>query len=122
MQSEVAHGCQETYAVSSAKRRFYITLTMSTGKELDSSALEDLKREVGGKLYTLTRDDLIEVCDFLTIAGSTFEYVSGKKRSSLISHVTMHLEREELSQLEDQGMAELLVLKDKIVELQQAAL
>lgn len=89
---------------------------------MDSSALEDLKLEVGGKLYTLTRDDLIEVCDFLTIAGSTFEYVSGKKRSSLISHVTMHLEREELRELEDQGMAELLVLKDKIVELQQAAL
>ncbi|KAF3835542.1 hypothetical protein F7725_028100 [Dissostichus mawsoni] len=78
--------------------------------------------EVGGKLYTLKRDDLIEVCDFLTIAGTTFEYVSGKSRSSLISHVTMHLEREELSELEDQGTAELLVLKDKIVELQQAAL
>ena len=53
---------------------------MPTGKEteMDSSALEDLKLEVGGKLYTLTIDDLNEVCDFLTIARSTFEYVSGK--------------------------------------------
>lgn len=89
--------------------------------EMDSSEREDLKLEVGGALYTLTRDDLIEVCDFLHIAGSKFEIVSGKSRSSLIVHVTRHIEREELSELEDEGMVELLTLKDKIDELQQAA-
>lgn len=88
---------------------------------MDSSELEDLKLEIGGALYTLTRDTLIELCDFLTIAGPTFERVSGKSRSSLISHLTSHLEREELKELEDQGMAELLLLRDKIVEFQQVA-
>lgn len=58
---------------------------------------------------------------FVFIAGSQFEKVSGKSRSSLISHVKSHLEGGELSELEDQGMAELLTLKDKIDELQQAA-
>ena len=88
---------------------------------MESSQLEDLKLEVCRALYTLTRDDLIEVCDFLAIAGIRFEKVSGKSRSSLILHIISYLEREELSESEDGGMAELLMLKDKIVELQQAA-
>lgn len=88
---------------------------------MDSSELEDLKLEVGGALYTLTRDNLVEVCDFLNIVGSKFEKVSGKSRSSLISYVTSHLEREELGELEDEGMTELLTLNDKINELQQVA-
>ena len=89
--------------------------------EMESSALDDLKLEIGGALYTLTRDALIEVCDFLSIAGPglTFENVKGKSRSALISHVTRHFEREELLTLEDQGMAELLRLQDKIAELQK---
>lgn len=86
---------------------------------MDSSALEDFKLEVSGALYTLTKDALIQVCDFLRIGGLKYENVPGKSRSSLISHVISHLEREELGELEDQGMAELLVLKDKIAELQQ---
>lgn len=45
----------------------------------------------------------------------------GKSFPSLISHITSHLEREELAELQDEGMAELLTLKDKIVELQQVA-
>ena len=99
----------------------HIDIVHGSETEMDSSEREDLKIEVGGALYTLTRDALIEVCDFLTIAGSEFEEVSGKSRSSLILHVTRHLEREELKELEDEGMAELLILRDKIVELQQAA-
>lgn len=87
---------------------------------MDSSDLEDLKLEVGGALYTLTRDALVEICDFLTIAGPKFEKVSGKNRSFLISYITNHLEREELDELEDQGMSELLGLKDKIIELQHS--
>lgn len=81
--------------------------------EMEASELENVKLEVGGALYTLKRDNMVEVCDFLTIACPNFEMVSGKSRSSLISHVTNHLEREELSELEDEGMAELLTLKDK---------
>lgn len=88
--------------------------------EMDSSELEDLKLGVGGALYTLTRDALVEVCDFLAIAGPGFENVSGKSRSSLISYITRHLEREELSELEDEGMSELLSLKDKIIDLQHS--
>lgn len=77
----------------------------------------DSSEQVGGALYTLTGDALIDVWDFLTIAGSQFE-VSGKSRS--ISNFIGHLERE-LGELEDQGMTELLILKDTIVELQMAA-
>ena len=89
--------------------------------EMESTPLDDLKLEIGGALYTLTRDALVDVCDFLLIAGpgSTLENVKGKSRSALISHVTRHLEREELLTLEDQGMAELLRLQDKIAELQK---
>lgn len=61
--------------------------------EMDSSELEDLKLEVGDALYTLTRDALIEVCYFRTIAGPKFENVSGKSCSSLISYVTRHREK-----------------------------
>ena len=39
----------------------------------------------------------------------------------LISYITSHLEREELNELEDQGMTELLILKDLIVEFQKTA-
>ncbi|KAK0156236.1 hypothetical protein N1851_000489 [Merluccius polli] len=88
---------------------------------MDSSELEELKLEVGGALYTLTRDALIEVCDSLLIAGLNLEKVTGKRRPFLISHITSHLERAELNELEDQGTSELLILKDQIVELQQTA-
>lgn len=53
--------------------------------EIDSSELEDLKLTVSGKLYTLAKYALIEVCDFLIIAGPNFEHVTGKSRFSLIS-------------------------------------
>ncbi|KAL3979220.1 hypothetical protein ACER0C_017770 [Sarotherodon galilaeus] len=87
---------------------------------MESSGLEDLKLEVAGTLYTVTRDILIEVCDFLNIAGSKLEKVSGKSLSSLISYIIQHLEGEELGELEDEGMSELLILKYKIFQLQQA--
>lgn len=89
--------------------------------EMDLSELEDFKLEIVGTLYTLTKDVLVKVCDFLGTEWSTQENVSSKSRSLLISHIAKHLEREELGELEDQGMAELLMLKDKIGEFQQAA-
>lgn len=60
----------------------------------------------------------MNLCDFLTISGPEFEHVSGKNKSSLISMISNHLQREELRELEDDGMAELLLLMDKIIQCQ----
>ncbi|KAG7478880.1 hypothetical protein JOB18_011456 [Solea senegalensis] len=106
-------------ALSILQRSNFTNIIHGSVSEMASSEMEDLKLKVGGALYTLSKYNLIEVCDFLCIAGLAFENVSGKSRSSLIAYITMHLEREELTELEDQGMAELLTLNDKIVELQQ---
>lgn len=84
---------------------------------MDSSALEDFKLEVVGTLYTLTREILIEVCTVLDIEGLIQIDVTDKTRSFLISLIVKHLERNEVKDLEDGGMAELLMLKDKISEL-----
>lgn len=80
--------------------------------------LEDLKLEVIGTLYTLSSDHLIAVCDFLKISGTEHENVLDKGRSFLISHIVKHVERDEVNELEDQGMSFLLNLKDKIAEIQ----
>lgn len=80
--------------------------------------LEDLKLEVVGTLYTLSSDQLTAVCDFLDIVGTEHENILGKSRSFLISHIVKYIERDEVQELEDQGMSFLLNLKDKIVEIQ----
>lgn len=80
--------------------------------------LEDLKLEVVGTLYTLSSDQLIAVCNFLHIFGTEHENVLGKSRSFLIAHIVKYIERDEVEELEDQGMSLLLNLKDKIVEIQ----
>lgn len=80
--------------------------------------LEDLKLEVIGTLYTLSSDHLIAVCDFLKISGTEHENVLDKGRTFLISHIVRHVERDEVNELEDQGMSFLLNLKDKIAEIQ----
>ena len=78
-------------ALSILKVLHHIDIVHGSETEMDSSEREDMKIEVGGALYTLTRDALIEVCDLLTIAGSEFEEVSGKSRSSLILHVYLFI-------------------------------
>lgn len=85
---------------------------------MDPSVEEDFKLEVIGSLYCLTKEALIEICDILDVEGLTQIDVTGKGRSFFISQIVMHLDREELVDLEDGGMAELLMLKDKISELQ----
>lgn len=60
----------------------------------------------------------MDLCDFLGIASPAFKDVSGKSRTSLISLISTHLQREELDEREDKGMAELLYLRDKINECQ----
>lgn len=75
--------------------------------------LEDLRLEVIGALYSLSRENLVKLCDFLLI-----EHID-KSRSFVISVLVRHLEREGLEELEDEGMSELLCVRDKICELQQ---
>lgn len=76
--------------------------------------LEDLRLEVIGALYSLSRKNLVKLCDFLHI-----EHDIDKSRSFVISVLVRHLEREGLEELEDEGMSELLCVEDKICELQQ---
>ncbi len=81
--------------------------------------LEDLKLEVIGTLYSLSRENLVKLCDFLNIGES--ENVINKSRSFVISALVRHFEREGLKELEDEGMSELLCVRDKICELQQGS-
>lgn len=74
--------------------------------------METLQLEIKGALYRFTTDQLIKVMDFLQIAGSQKENVTGKTRNTLISHVIRFVESNDLESLEDQGMADLLILKD----------
>ncbi len=75
--------------------------------------LEDLKLEVIGTLYSLSRENLVKLCDFLNIGES--ENVINKSRSFVISALVRHFEREGLKELEDEGMSELLCVRDKYV-------
>lgn len=84
---------------------------------MESTEIETLQLEIIGLLCKLPADKLKQLCDSLTIAGTDFEHVTGKNRASLITMISNHLQREELQQLEDMGMAELLSFKDEISEL-----
>lgn len=68
-------------------------------------------------LHTLTRDNLLGICDFLSISGEQRAGVKGKSRISLVTHILKYLDREELTELEDDGMSELLLLKDKVADM-----
>lgn len=77
-------------------------------------ALEDLRLEVVGLLYTLSSEQLKVVCEFLEIPQ---EDIEGKSRSFVIGQITQHIDKEEISELEDQGMSLFLSLRDKIAEV-----
>ncbi len=81
--------------------------------------LDDLKLEVIGTLYSLSRENLVKLCDFLNTGES--ENVINNSRSFVISALVRHFEREGLKELEDEGMSELLCVRDKICELQQGS-
>lgn len=68
----------------------------------------------------LPKESLVELCDYLIEAGAELEHVSSKGRAALITLISCYIQREELEELEDQGMAELLHLQDKVAELQAA--
>ena len=80
--------------------------------------MEKLQLEIIGKLCVLPRDTLVELCDFLIIAGPELEFVTGRSRTALMTLISNHIQREELDELEDKGMSELLHFQDKMSELQ----
>ncbi|KAK0144569.1 hypothetical protein N1851_017077 [Merluccius polli] len=86
-----------------------------------SSEVEQLQIEIFRELCELPRDALVELCDFLCIAGGALEHVTGKSRGALIKIVSRHMQREELEKQEDDGMTDLLLCKDKMTELLAAA-
>lgn len=88
---------------------------------MESTEVEALQLEIIGLLCTLPAESLKELCDFLTIAGSKFEHVTGKNRTSLILMISNYLQSEEFQKLEDLGMSALLCFKDKVNELQAEA-
>ncbi|KAK0134191.1 hypothetical protein N1851_030232 [Merluccius polli] len=73
---------------------------------MDLSAIEDLKLEVIGTLYTLTKEAVLEICCGLDIKEL---------------RQPDYLNRDGVQELEDEGMTELLMLRDKISELQESA-
>ena len=74
---------------------------------MESTETETLQLEIIGLLCKLPADNLKKLRDFLTIAGTDFEHVAEKNRSSLITMISNHLQREESQQLQDEvGTAE----------------
>ncbi len=69
------------------------------------SEFEQLQLEVRGELYKLTVEQQITVCNTLQISGP--RELSDKTHSQLIAHETKYPEREELADLEDEGMSDL---------------
>lgn len=77
------------------------------------SELQTLQLEVKGALYELNVEQLLKICSAL-IHGLGKEQLTGKNRGQLIALITSHVERPELAELEDEGMSELLSIKDLI--------
>lgn len=79
--------------------------------ELDNLWLEDK-----GALFQhrLVSSDKL----FLAISGTSREKITGNTRSALVSHVIKYVE--ELSDLEDEGMSEMLSLMDMIRTLEES--
>ena len=72
--------------------------------KMDLSAIEDLKFEVIGTLYTLTREALLEICSGLDIKELRQLDASKQTRSLFIAHIGQYLNRDEVHELEDEGM------------------
>ena len=49
---------------------------------MESTELEKLQLEVKRELCLLPREDLVELCDYLIIAGAKFEHVTDKGRTA----------------------------------------
>ncbi|XP_066577196.1 uncharacterized protein LOC136767331 [Amia ocellicauda] len=75
------------------------------------SAIESVQLEVRGLLYTLSVEALLKVSNYLGISGTE---VCAKSQLVLIKRITRHLDRDELEELEDEGLAELMALRNFI--------
>lgn len=84
------------------------------------SEVENQQFEIKAALYQFTADELIQICDSLTLSGENQENVKGKTRNTIASLIIKHIERSELRDLEDEGMSELLCIMDIIKTLQQS--
>lgn len=82
--------------------------------------IENLQFEIKAALFQFATDQLMEISDFLDISGTNRENVVGKTRNALVSLIIQHIERDELSEYDDEGMSELLSLMDTITTLQEA--
>lgn len=76
---------------------------------------EELLEEVVCVMHTLSKDHLVSIREFLSMIEKID--VSRKTRLSLLTCIMNYLEREEIGELEDGGMTELLLLKDKVTEI-----
>ncbi|XP_043954545.1 uncharacterized protein LOC122820911 [Gambusia affinis] len=81
------------------------------------SEMDNLKLEIKGALFQLTSDQLIEICDFLGMSGTSKDNIA-KSRNTLVSLISKYVESDELRQLEDEGMSALLSLLDMIKSVQ----
>ncbi|MEQ2293354.1 hypothetical protein AMECASPLE_032486 [Ameca splendens] len=83
---------------------------------MEATDIEDLQLEVIQALCTLSKDDLVDFCNGVDIAGCEFERVQNKSQVMLIMMISSHLQRQELGELEDQGTSQLLYIRDIIQE------
>lgn len=82
-----------------------------------NSEIENLQFEIKGALFQFNKEQLMQISDFLDISGIDRDEVTGKTCNALVSYIIRHVERKELSELEDDGMSELLSLRDMITTL-----
>jgi len=82
------------------------------------SMLEQLQEQIVREVHTLAKDHLVTICEYLGIADEI--KASTRTRLSLLTHIQMHIGRDEMEELEDQGMSELLLLNDEIAEIIKA--
>lgn len=82
-----------------------------------STEIEKLQLGVIRELCLLLRESLVELCDYLIIAEAEFEHINDKGPTAFITLISSYIQRKEL---EEQVMADLLHLQDKIYELQAA--
>lgn len=55
------------------------------------STVEELQEEAAGELYTLGKDKLFEICDFLKISWDQRAIVQRKSRLALINYILTYI-------------------------------
>ncbi len=78
------------------------------------SEIENVQFEIKGLLFQLTIEKLMQVSVYLKISGVDREKIADRSRSTLVSYISQYVDRDEMTELEDEGMGELLSLLDMI--------